>query len=59
MSDNQLQATFKEIEKNIEFDDSEGMKLEMELIQNVALERGLKLGNSFNAVKGYIEFGEK
>lgn len=57
MTDNQLQATFKEIEQNIKFDASEGMIQEMELIKNVANERGIELGNSFDAVKGYVEFG--
>lgn len=55
MTDNQLQATFKEIEKNIEFDPAAGMIKEMELLRNVAKERGIELGNPFDAVKGYVE----
>lgn len=57
MTDNQLQATFKEIEKNLDFDSEDrGMQMEMKLLQNVAKERGIELGNSFDAVKGYVEF---
>jgi len=59
MTDNQLQATFKEIEKNVEFDPAAGMIQEMKLLQNVAKERGIILGNPFDSVKGYIEFGVK
>lgn len=57
MTNNQLQAVFELIEKNIEFDSTEGMIREKELIQNVAKERQIELGNSFSEVKGYIEFG--
>ena len=57
MTDNQLQATFKEIKQNIKFDSSESMIHEKTLIENVAKERGIELGNSFDAVKGYVEFG--
>lgn len=57
MTDNQLQATFKEIEKNIEFDPAAGMIKEMEFLRNVAKERGIELGNPFDIVKGYLEFG--
>ena len=56
MTDNQLQATFKEIEENIEFDPAAGMIKEMELLRNVAKDRGIELGNPFDAVKGYLEF---
>lgn len=59
MTDNQLQAAFKLIEENIECDASEGMKQEMELLRNVAKERGIELGNPFDAIKGYLEFGTK
>lgn len=59
MSDNQLQATFNEIKENIEFDPSPGMVHEMELLQNVAQERGIELGNNFDVVKGYVEFDLK
>ena len=59
MTDNQLQAAYKEIEENIKFDSSKGMIQEMELIQQVAKERGIELGNSFDAVKGYVEFSLK
>ncbi len=59
MTDNQLQAAFKEIEKNIEYDPSVGMLQEKKLIENVATERGIALGNSFDAVKGYVEFATK
>jgi hypothetical protein len=55
MTDNQLQATFKEIEKNIEFDSAAGMIKEMEILRNVAKEQGIELGNPFDAVKGYVE----
>jgi len=55
MSDNELQAMYKEIKKNIDFDSSEGMLHELELIQFVAQERGLQLDNSFSAVKGYLD----
>ncbi len=58
MTDNQLQAMNKEIEKNIEVDPTEGMIQEMELLRNVAKERGIELGNRFDAVRGYVEFGE-
>ena len=57
MTDNQLQAAFKELEKNLEFDCSDSMKREMKLILNIAEERGIKLGNRFDAIRGYIEFG--
>lgn len=56
MTGNQLQAAFKEIEANLKYDDSTGMAVEKELIQNVANERGVILGNSFDAVKGYVEY---
>lgn len=59
MTDNQLQAAHKEIEKNLEFDSTKGMVQEMELIRQVAKERGVKLGNSFDATKGYLEFALK
>lgn len=59
MTDNQLQAAHKEIKKNIKFDSSKGMIQEMELIQQVAKERGIELGNLFDAVKGYVEFSLK
>ena len=57
MTDNQLQAAFKELEKNLEFDCSDSMKREMELILSVSEERGIKLGNRLDAIRGYIEFG--
>lgn len=59
MTDNQLQATYKEIEQSIKYDPSAGMIKEKEIIENVAAERGVTLGNKFDAVKGYIEFGMK
>lgn len=56
MTDNQLQAAFKQIDLNIESDPSEGMIKEMELLRNVAKERGIELGNPFDVVKGFLEF---
>ena len=56
MTNNQLQAVFKQIDLNIESDPSEGMIKEMELLRNVAKERGIELGNPFDAVKGFLEF---
>lgn len=56
MSDHQLQAAYKELKKNIEFDPSDGMIEEMELLQNVSMERNVELDNSISAVRGYLEF---
>lgn len=56
MTDNQLQATFNEIKKNLVFDATPGMTIEMELIKNIARERGIELGDAFDAVKGFLEF---
>ncbi len=56
MSDNQLQATYRHISWNLEEDPSDGMEKELERVQGVAEERGVKLGNNFDSVKGFIEF---
>lgn len=56
MSDNQLQAICQQISWNLEQDPSDGMKKELALARGVAEERGLKLGNKFDSVKGFIEF---
>lgn len=64
MTDKQLQATFLEIQKNIKFDPTgEGMKRELEILKNVAKERGVLLDNStstvLGAIQGYLEFAVK
>lgn len=64
MTDKQLQATFLEIQKNIKFDPtSEGMKRELEILKDVAKERGVLLDNStsmsLGAIQGYLEFAVK
>lgn len=56
MTNNQLQAAFKQIDMNIDSDPSEEMIKEMDLLRNVAKERGIELGNPFDAVKGFLEF---
>ena len=59
MTDSQLQAAFKQIDMNIDSDPSEGMIKEMELLRNVAKERGIELGNPFDAVKGFWNSNRK
>ena len=56
MTDNQLQAAFKQIDMNIDSDPSEGMIKEMDFLRSVAKERGSELGNPFDAVKGFLKF---
>lgn len=58
MTDNQLQAAFLEIEKNLKSFPGEGWEKEKSIIEGIAAERDLTLGGygtAASAIQGYLE----